>query len=84
MIALVSSAAEEASSRSSKRITAAHLKRTVEKNQQLDFLHDITSKVPDAPAPSDKIEDAQDGGGGGEGKKPRGASRKKRKDSDDF
>ncbi|KAI9813930.1 MAG: hypothetical protein M1832_006014 [Thelocarpon impressellum] len=80
MIALVSDAADEAASSSSKRITAAHLKRTVEKKQQLDFLWDITSKVPDAPGPSEKADDGDDG----EGRKRRQAQRKKRKDSEDF
>ncbi len=50
MISLVTKAANEAKAKSSKRVTAAHLKQAVVKDEQLDFLADIISKVPDAPA----------------------------------
>ena len=82
MITLVSSAADEASSRSSKRVTATHLKRIVEKEQQLDFLWDITSKVADAPAPSEKPEDPD--AGDGIGRKRKGSGKRRTKDDDDF
>ncbi|KAI9835977.1 MAG: hypothetical protein M1838_005177 [Thelocarpon superellum] len=78
MIALVSSAAEEASAKSSKRITAVHLKRSVERSKQLDFLWDITSKIPDA---TDKTEDEPDAA---EGKRKKAPTRKKRTESDEF
>ncbi|KAL8806725.1 MAG: hypothetical protein Q9182_001122 [Xanthomendoza sp. 2 TL-2023] len=85
MISVVTKAANEAKSRSSKRVTAAHLKQAVEKDEQLDFLAEIISKVPDAPAP--KKEDSEEpvegkrkkataGGGGG------GTRRKKKTDDD--
>ena len=81
MISLVTKAATEAKSRSSKRVTAAHLKQAVAKDEVLDFLAEIIAKVPDAPAPSEKAEEGSDVA---ESKKRRGGTRKKRKDSDDF
>ncbi|KAL2008423.1 hypothetical protein VTN00DRAFT_6617 [Thermoascus crustaceus] len=50
MISLVTKAAQEAKDRNSKRVTAAHLKQAVAKDEVLDFLADIIAKVPDAPA----------------------------------
>jgi Dr1-associated corepressor len=47
MISLVTKAAAEAKDRSSKRVTAAHLKQAVAKDQTLDFLQEIMEKVPD-------------------------------------
>lgn len=81
MISLVTKAASEARLRSSKRVTAAHLKQAVAKDEVLDFLAEIIAKVPDAPAPSEKVEDGSDVA---EGKKRRGGARKKRKDSEGF
>ena len=81
MISLVTKAASEARSRSSKRVTAAHLKQAVAKDEVLDFLAEIIAKVPDAPAPSENTEDASDAA---EGKRRRGGARRKRKDSEDF
>lgn len=81
MISLVTKAASEARSRSSKRVTAAHLKQAVAKDEVLDFLAEIIAKVPDAPAPSEKVDEGSDAT---EGKKRRGGTRKKRKDSEDF
>ncbi|KAF2198047.1 histone-fold-containing protein [Delitschia confertaspora ATCC 74209] len=82
MISLVTKSAAEAKARSSKRVTAAHLKQAVEKDEQFDFLSEIVSKVADAPAASDKTDpDAMDV----DGKKRKGAGRKKKKaDDDDF
>ena len=80
MISLVCKAAQEASSRSQKRITAAHLKQAISKDEQFDFLHDIIAKVPDAPAAGEK---AEEGEGGADSKKKK-AGRKKRKVSDDI
>ncbi|KAL8679175.1 MAG: hypothetical protein Q9186_004519 [Xanthomendoza sp. 1 TL-2023] len=86
MISVVTKAANEAKSRSSKRVTAAHLKQAVEKDEQLDFLAEIISKVPDAPAPKkDDSEEPVEGkrkrvtaGGGG------GGTRRKKKTDDDL
>lgn len=47
MITLVTKAATEAKDKSSKRITAAHLKSAVAKDEVLDFLNEIIEKVPD-------------------------------------
>lgn len=86
MISVVTKAANEAKLKSSKRVTAAHLKQAVEKDEQLDFLAEIISKVPDAPAPK-KDEDSEEavegkrkrsGAGGG------GGTRRKKKADDDF
>ena len=88
MIALVTKAAAEAKDRSSKRVTAAHLKQAVIKDQTFDFLQEIIEKVPD---PTEKkgagsgraaSEDVDDGGGGPVRRKraPRG---KKKADSDE-
>ncbi|KAF4314629.1 Transcription factor CBF/NF-Y/archaeal histone [Botryosphaeria dothidea] len=79
MISLVTKAANEAKSRSSKRVSAAHLKQAVLQDEHFDFLNDIVNKVSDAPAPVDRGGSPEEG----EGKK-RKAGRKKRKDSNDF
>ncbi|KAI9837720.1 MAG: hypothetical protein M1819_006654 [Sarea resinae] len=80
MISLVCKASNEAKSRSSKRITAAHLKQAISKDEQFDFLQDIIAKVPDGPPAAEK---AEDGDEGSDGKRKRGG-RKKRKDSEEF
>ncbi|KAL8775349.1 MAG: hypothetical protein Q9209_000357 [Squamulea sp. 1 TL-2023] len=83
MISVVTKAADEAKSRNSKRVTAAHLKQAIEKDEQFDFLAEHVANVPDAPAP--KKEDSEEpvegkrkravGGGGG-------TRRKKKTDED--
>lgn len=85
MISVVTKAANEARAKQSKRVTAAHLKQAVLKDDQLDFLADIISKVPDAPAASkkEKEEDSEEGGEG-KRKKKGGMKRKKKDDDDDF
>ena len=79
MITLITAASEEAKVGSSKRITSAHLKRIVEKDQQFDFLLDITSKVQDAPAAIDKSDGGEDGG---DGRKRKSVAKRRRKDSE--
>lgn len=82
MISLVTKAVQEAQNKSSKRITAAHLKEAIGKDEVLDFLADIISKVPDQPA-SKKQED--DGSDNNDGRKKKGGRRKKEpEDSEDF
>ncbi|CAF9932767.1 hypothetical protein IMSHALPRED_008977 [Imshaugia aleurites] len=84
MISVVTKAANEARAKQSKRVTAAHLKEAVVKDDQLDFLAEIISKVPDAPAPSKK-EKEEDSEEAGEGKrKKKGGTKRKKKDDDDF
>ncbi|KAI9723339.1 MAG: hypothetical protein M1812_001223 [Candelaria pacifica] len=80
MISLVCKASEAANERSSKRVTATHLKQAIAKDKQFDFLDDIIAKVADAPAPNEKMEEGDEAS---EGKKRRGGGgRKKRKDTD--
>ncbi|KUL90481.1 hypothetical protein ZTR_00031 [Talaromyces verruculosus] len=82
MIQLVTKAAQEARDRNSKRVTAAHLKQAVAKDEVLDFLAEICSKVPDQPARKND-EDGSDHNEGGK-RKSGGGRRKKDVDSDDF
>lgn len=93
MISLVTKAATEAKSRSSKRVTAVHLKQAVLKEEHFDFLNEIVNKVSDAPAAAAQTE-ARGGSpddaaaaaaatAAAEGKR-RKSGRKKRKDSDDL
>ncbi|MCJ1478171.1 hypothetical protein MMC13_006847 [Lambiella insularis] len=78
MISLVTKAANQAKTKSAKKITAAHLKQVIEKDEQFDFLAEIISKVPDAPAPK-KDEDSE---GAGDGKKRKAATRRKKKEEE--
>ncbi|KAI9843714.1 MAG: hypothetical protein M1837_006183 [Sclerophora amabilis] len=92
MIELVSKSSDEAKTKSSKRVTASHLKAALSKDEQFDFLAEIISKVPDAPAPTttttatttNNTEKVENGDDSAEGRKRRGGSRKKRRDSDSF
>ena len=61
MISVVTKAAHEARLKSSKRVTAAHLKAAVAKDEQMDFLEQIISKVPDAPGKKEEV-DSEEGG----------------------
>jgi hypothetical protein len=80
MISLVCKSAQEASSRSQKRITAAHLKQAIAKDDQFDFLHDIIAKIPDAPTSGEKTDEGEDG----TDSKKKKAGRKKRKVSEEL
>ncbi|KAL2047284.1 hypothetical protein N7G274_001303 [Stereocaulon virgatum] len=92
MISVVTKAAAEARIKSSKRVTAAHLKAAVEKDEQLDFLADIIAKVPDAPTASKKEEkdDSEEGVDNGRRKKKNvgvagsGGAKKRRKEDDEI
>lgn len=77
MITLVTKAAEQAKARSSKRITATHLKEAVLKDEHFDFLHEIMSKVPDQQAKKD-----DDGSDHNDGRKRRGGGGGRRKKDD--
>ncbi|PGH00215.1 hypothetical protein GX51_05912 [Blastomyces parvus] len=81
MISLVTKAADEARARSSKRVTAAHLKEAISKDEVLDFLADIISKVPDQPTGSKKDDDGSDHN---DGRRRKGGGRRKKEDHDDF
>ncbi|KAM5432037.1 hypothetical protein MferCBS31731_007623 [Microsporum ferrugineum] len=79
MISLVTKGAQVARDRSSKRITANHLKEAIGKDEVLDFLADIISKVPDAPAGKKHDEDGSD-----QNEKPKKkGSRRKKEDMDE-
>ena len=52
IVSLTLKSAAVARSKSSKRVTAAHLKQAVVGDAQMDFLETIVSKVPDAPTTS--------------------------------
>ncbi|KAF1970824.1 histone-fold-containing protein [Bimuria novae-zelandiae CBS 107.79] len=82
MVSLVTKSAAEAKARNSKRVGAIHLKQAIANDPQFDFLSDIVAKVADAPAATEKSEDAMDVDGG---KKRKASSRRKKKaDDDDF
>ncbi|KFZ01351.1 hypothetical protein V501_10049 [Pseudogymnoascus sp. VKM F-4519 (FW-2642)] len=49
MISLVTKSASLARSTNSKRVTAVHLKKAIEADEQFDFLNDIVSKIADGP-----------------------------------
>lgn len=59
IISLTLKASSVARDKSSRRVTASHLKSAVQGDEQLDFLEQIVSKVPDAPTASK----AEKGGG---------------------
>lgn len=52
IVSLTLKSSAVARTKSSKRVTAAHLKQAVVGDEQLDFLEQIVSKVPDAPTAS--------------------------------
>ena len=83
MISVVTKAANEARLKGSKRVTAAHLKRAVEKEEQLDFLNEIVSKIPDAPTTSKKEKEKEEDSDEGGGPKRRKPATKRRKKGDD-
>lgn len=78
MISVISKSANESRAVSGKRVTAAHLKQAISKDEQFDFLQDIIQKVPSAPPPK-KDEDSEEAG---EGKRKRGGTRKRKKDAE--
>ncbi|KAK2748679.1 hypothetical protein FQN55_004232 [Onygenales sp. PD_40] len=81
MISLVTKAAQEARDRSSKRVTAVHLKEAIGKDEVLDFLADIIAKVPDQPAGGKKEDDGSDHN---DGRRKKGGGRRKKEESDDL
>ena len=88
MISLVTKAAAEAKSRSSKKVAAAHLKAAVLRHEQFDFLNDIVGKIAEAPAGNSKAhatgprsashEVESDGVESGASKKRKTASRRRK------
>lgn len=84
MISLVTKAAAEARIKGSKRVTPVHLKQAVEKDEQLDFLAEIISKVQDAPAAKKKEEEDSEEAEGGKSKKKKGSGKRRKREDDDF
>ena len=84
MISLVTKAAAEARIKGSKRVTPVHLKQAVEKDEQLDFLGDIISKVQDAPAASKKKEEDDSEEADARTKKKAGKAKRKKREDDGF
>ncbi|KAI9252836.1 histone-fold-containing protein [Phascolomyces articulosus] len=56
MQSLIDQACQETRQRNAKRLSAAHLKKTIETVEQFDFLKDVVANIPDPIEPS--------GGGG--------------------
>ncbi|KAI8334683.1 histone-fold-containing protein [Chlamydoabsidia padenii] len=59
MQSLIDQACNEARSRSAKRLTVAHLKKTIDTTEQFDFLKDIVADVPD-PADTPMVDDKEE------------------------
>ena len=81
MISTVTKAADTARAKSSKRVTAQHLKQALQNDEQFDFLADIIAKVPDAPTAKkkDDTEESDDAMEGGK-KKKKATGKRRRKD----
>ncbi|KAI9321299.1 histone-fold-containing protein [Dichotomocladium elegans] len=47
MQSLIDQACQEARQRNAKRLSAAHLKKTIETVEQFDFLKDVVANIPD-------------------------------------
>lgn len=71
MISLCTRAAAEARTRSSKRVTASHIKAAIGTSDVFDFLKEIVEKVPDGPEPGAPEE--KEGKGRSRAKKERSA-----------
>lgn len=91
MIRLISASAVQArggshagtgNSKGPRRVLAQHMKRAVAENETFDFLAEIMSKVPDAPAKGKKEpgSDSEEGGSTGKAVRKKG---KKRKNGED-
>ncbi|ORY91828.1 histone-fold-containing protein [Syncephalastrum racemosum] len=60
MQSLIDQACQETRQRHAKRLTAAHLKKTIETVEQFDFLKDVVANVPDPSeqaGPSEEIKE---------------------------
>jgi hypothetical protein len=80
MISLVTKSATLARQSNSKRVTAQHLKKAIEADEQFDFLGDIVTKVVEGPEAGGKRvkdeDDSDDSAGGKAPKKGRGRKKK--------
>lgn len=84
MVDIIAGAATEARTEGSKRVTANHLKRTVENNPNFDFLKDTVANAPDENAGGakkgrSKSEDSdEEMGGTGQSQRKKGKGKKSR------
>lgn len=84
MISLVTKSANLAKDKSSKRVTAQHLKMAIESDEQFDFLKDIVSKVIEGTdAGGKRVKSEDDSDEGGASKAPKKARGRKKKGGDD-
>jgi len=56
MQSLIDSACQETRSRSAKRITVSHLKKTIMTTEQFDFLKDVVANIPDPVESFEQVE----------------------------
>jgi hypothetical protein len=54
MISLVAKSSSLARNNNSKRVTATHLKKAIEGDEQFDFLNEIVSRIAEAPQKEEK------------------------------
>ncbi|KAG9066235.1 hypothetical protein KI688_001456 [Linnemannia hyalina] len=67
MQSLIDEACMETRSKNAKRLTAAHLKKTILEKDQFDFLRDIVENVADPQGDAGSGQKGGSGGGGGGG-----------------
>lgn len=82
MISLVTKSADLARAGNSKRVTAVHLKKAIEADEQFDFLNDIVAKVAEGPDAGQERKRAKSEEESGSEEKPKkkGRARAKRGD----
>ncbi|KFY06939.1 hypothetical protein V492_07598, partial [Pseudogymnoascus sp. VKM F-4246] len=78
MISLVTKSASLARSTNSKRVTAVHLKKAIEADEQFDFLNDIVSKIADGPDAGQGKRTKEEEDGSDSDEKPKKKGRRKK------
>lgn len=78
MISLVTKSATLARSTNSKRVTAVHLKKAIEADEQFDFLNDIVSKIADGPDAGQGKRTKEEEDGSDSDEKPKKKGRRKK------
>lgn len=79
MISLVTKSASLARAGNSKRVTAVHLKKAIEADEQFDFLNEIVAKVAEGPdAGQGKRTKEEEDGGSESDEKPKKKGRRKK------
>lgn len=83
MIKLITASSEQAKgpgvSKGPRRVLAQHMKRAIQADETFDFLADIISRVPDAPAKAKKEANSDS-----EDAKPRKKGKKRKESTDDY